>query len=369
MISLPRRSLPLLVLGLLLTACSGLGGAVPTASTPTATAATAGTARGAPSPTPTSATLSPAPPGAPTATATLGTRTPTPAPQAAPPGTVIAAPPHTPTMPVGAASPSLTPTRPGTLLIPLPTVGADTLARLRRPLQLPTRAPGDPCPTAEGRRVNPAFSDAHGAGPVYAVGLGVEGVLRYAAPQDGGPWFIQKVLFVVSPDYRGPVLLRGRQLDGPDEVRFEQGADPAAELLLPDVSGLLGNRPPTPPSGASAAADWGTFPSSVRVRGPGCYAWQADGLDFSAVIVFEAVYCCPPQVSRERAKALASDEWGHRAGTGVVYLVARAGGGPARDRPSSLSRRSAWLAPAAPLLKADRAGHRPGAYPTPGAAG
>lgn len=31
------------------------------------------------------------------------------------------------------------------------------------------------------------------------------------------------VLWFVYPGYSGPVLVRGRQLDGPNELRFERG--------------------------------------------------------------------------------------------------------------------------------------------------
>lgn len=154
--------------------------------------------------------------------------------------------------------------------------------------------------------MHPAFGPAHGDGPVYAVGPGTEGVLRYAAAQGGGPWFVQKVLFVVRPEYRGPVLIRGRQLDGPHEVRSEEGIGPAAELLLPEVNGPRGDGPP-PPGGANASG-WDNSPRFVRVRAPGCYAWQADGLDFSAAIVFEAVHCCPPPGARSRTPAMVGGE-------------------------------------------------------------
>ena len=112
-----------------------------------------------------------------------------------------------------------------------------------------------------------------GDSPVYAVGLGTEGVLRYSGVQEGG-WFYQKVLFLVAPEYSGPVLIRGRQLDGPNEARFDQGPAPPAELPLLPVAG---------------AADWRGNPSIVRFRAPGCYAWQFDGEGFSTVVAFQVV--------------------------------------------------------------------------------
>lgn len=95
-------------------------------------------------------------------------------------------------------------------------------------------------------------------------------------PVDGTEWGFSKVLWVSSPDYDGPALIRGYQIDGTNELRFERGADPPAELRLPE-------------EGGSAPAGWRNWPSHTRVRAPGCYAYQIDGLDFTEVIVFQAV--------------------------------------------------------------------------------
>jgi hypothetical protein len=70
------------------------------------------------------------------------------------------------------------------------------------------------------------------------------------------------------------VLIRGRQLDGPNEVRFEDGVNPGRELRLR----VLG----------SSGGQWYNRASYTRLRAPGCYAWQVDGLRFSRVIVFRA---------------------------------------------------------------------------------
>src|SRR5439155_3288142 len=58
--------------------------------------------------------------------------------------------------------------------------GADAWATLRaRPLQLPTLQPGEPCPAAQRKVVNPAFGLALGGGPVYPVGFDPEGTYYY----------------------------------------------------------------------------------------------------------------------------------------------------------------------------------------------
>lgn len=258
----PRRML-LVICVLLLVACTRPGGDSPilpmTAVVATVAVATA-EARSSPS-------------AAATATVTIpGTRSATPT-QATAASTAMS---PTSTISRGTATRSTTspPTGSGRSLTPQPTVAAEVWDRLRRPLQVPTLEAGGACPKAVGRSAAPAYGPALGDGPVYAVGLGTAGVLRYSGVQEGG-WFYQKVLFAVAPAYRGPVLIRGRQLDGPNEVRFNQGDDPPAELQL--APARPGN------------TDWLDNPTSVRFRAPGCYAWQFDGEDFSEVVIFQAV--------------------------------------------------------------------------------
>jgi hypothetical protein len=88
-------------------------------------------------------------------------------------------------------------------------------------------------------------------------------------------WSGNKVLWIAH-DYRGPVLIRGAQLDGPNQVRFGLGHTPVREMRLSSVGG-------------SSSGGWQNRPSATRLRAPGCYAWQVDGATFSRVIVFSAV--------------------------------------------------------------------------------
>lgn len=154
----------------------------------------------------------------------------------------------------------------------------DVYASLRtRTLRLPVLAPGQSCPRASGRIVSPSFGPALGNGPVYPVGLGTEGIYDLTGAQEEGGWLYAKVLWVGSPDFRGTaVLVRGRQLDGAGELRFDRGPDPANELKL-----HTDGRTPD-------AAGWIDWPSYTRLRGPGCYAYQVDTADRSLVIPFEA---------------------------------------------------------------------------------
>jgi hypothetical protein len=90
-------------------------------------------------------------------------------------------------------------------------------------------------------------------------------------------WGVFKAMWAIDPRYVGPVLIRGRQLDGDDILRFEKGepgfsdqtrAHPTAELH--ESGGYV-------------------HPAVTRVRTLGCYAYQVDGIGFSYSIVFRAI--------------------------------------------------------------------------------
>jgi hypothetical protein len=150
----------------------------------------------------------------------------------------------------------------------------DAWTPIRRPLHIPTIAYGAKCPVARAPRgVNFAaygIGRGIGPGPAYPVGWanGTIPIVWQRNDVDATVWGVQKVLWFVHPSYTGPVLIRGEQIDGPYKVRFERGRIPPAELRLP-----AGTR---------------DRPSYVRIRKPGCYAFQIDGLTFSRTIVFAA---------------------------------------------------------------------------------
>jgi hypothetical protein len=157
-----------------------------------------------------------------------------------------------------------------------------TWARLERPLHTPTIAPGAPCPTSAPDPKGDLSRIGY-VGPAWGVGPGYpvipfdrdRPVLRYEDPIPpesllyGSKWFGQKALWVVDRKaYRGPVLVRGRQVDGMNEVRFGLAPVPAPEQTI------------------SSLAD--AHASTTRIRAQGCHAYQVDGTTFSRVIVFEA---------------------------------------------------------------------------------
>jgi hypothetical protein len=167
---------------------------------------------------------------------------------------------------------------------PLPTPTGDPYATLRgRPLQLPTIGPSAPCPVTTGKVVAPAFGAALGNGPVYPVGLGSEGTTSIGGNLEEGGWIFVKVLWISDLSrYNGPVLVRGGRIDSPGELRFGSGPTPPSELQL------------DPSEGAGSAPGWQDWPTYTRLRTPGCYAFQVDGLTFTQVIPFQAVYSTHP---------------------------------------------------------------------------
>jgi hypothetical protein len=151
----------------------------------------------------------------------------------------------------------------------------------QRPLRLPTLAPGAACPTGSPRAVASWVGPAIGPGPVYSIGYGPgpEAILRIGGSAESGGWYLEKILWLAAPGASGPILVRGRQLDGPNLVRFGDGATPASDLLLSDVSQV---------GVSSGGFGWRNFVAYTRVRAAGCYAYQVDTAAGSEVIVFAA---------------------------------------------------------------------------------
>ena len=155
--------------------------------------------------------------------------------------------------------------------------------KLHRPLHLPKLAPGAPCPVSSvDPRIDWASIDIFGGsgigrGPVYpATGPSSQLAVRPDA-QYPGPWFGTKLFWYVRPSYRGPVLIRGRQLDGNHRLGFNGRDLPRWEMHI-RIGQTVGwdGQPP----GSRGV------PSNIRARTPGCYGVQIDGTRFSRLVVF-----------------------------------------------------------------------------------
>jgi hypothetical protein len=149
---------------------------------------------------------------------------------------------------------------------------------LRRPLQLPEIAPGETCPvklvtTAQAEEVPMSDGQVH---LVQSDPLTYRLAVSYGQDSD---WGTAAAVAFIDGDYNGPLLLRGRQIDGSNELRFGPGVFPDRMLVL------HGGPSDLPGAGPRGVTQNGI---AVRISAPGCYAYQIDSLYGSQVIVFTA---------------------------------------------------------------------------------
>ena len=166
---------------------------------------------------------------------------------------------------------------------------------LRRRLAVPQLPPGSPCPTSS----RDSRGDLHalvgwgagvpawGRGPGFPLLLGPNGPVQPEAelafelppPPGFGEWGVAKAIWFTEAGYApGRILVRGRQLDGPNEARFEDGRPGFTDE---------GRLHPVPE--LRLTADGTGHPSTTRLRAGGCYAYQLDGRTFTRLVVFRAV--------------------------------------------------------------------------------
>lgn len=151
-----------------------------------------------------------------------------------------------------------------------------------RELALKDIGPNEPCPPSTVSKEVPRVALAVGEGPVFAV-LGMSepppasgGVVHFtndlAAMHDD--LYAVKALWAVSGDHPGPLLLRGRQLDGPGEILFQKAENDPVEPSIELSAGT---------------DDWRYFPSAMFIGQEGCFAIQVDGPEMVQAIVFRAM--------------------------------------------------------------------------------
>jgi hypothetical protein len=161
----------------------------------------------------------------------------------------------------------------------------------QRPLTVPRLAADATCPLTPYQAVPPPPNTGpdsldftgRGDGPVYLEVGGVSGVMIYDRPSvwHSQDWGGGNAHFAEHAPNHNFVLVRGHQLDGPNELRIGEGYLPPLEYRLN----------PTPWATQTGWIDAGVYP---RVRAPGCYAFQVDGVNqtdgtsFSYLIVFQA---------------------------------------------------------------------------------
>jgi hypothetical protein len=130
------------------------------------------------------------------------------------------------------------------------------------------------------QRINIFGGSGVGRGPVYAGLGGSDGHFTTQRSEAfPGPWFRGKLFWYVAPGYRGPVLIRGRRLDGAGSLRFGEAERPSSEMRIGRNTSVSWTGQPRGSRGV---------PSAVRIHASGCYGVQIDGASFSRRIVFVA---------------------------------------------------------------------------------
>ena len=163
-------------------------------------------------------------------------------------------------------------------------VAGDVWSTLRaRPVKLPYLDSTPTCPSTKAGTVNPNFGPVLGDGPVYPIGFDTNGAYNFSGTNQKSGWYYLKVLWTADPArYSGPILIRGHQIDGPNELRFGSGANPSLELHLDPANSTIGSGTASDPN------NWPDWPTNTRLRASGCYAYQIDGTNFTTVLTFRA---------------------------------------------------------------------------------
>ncbi|MDP9818297.1 hypothetical protein [Spirilliplanes yamanashiensis] len=158
-----------------------------------------------------------------------------------------------------------------------PSAEVDRYASVRRPWAVAPLAARERCPVTRHRaQPDPRLAGLWGDGPARPAGLGPGAVLEYmaAAAWKDATWGGAKVLWAVDPAVTGLVLIRGKRLDAPGQVAFEDPPTPELGIDVDRYQGLSGG--------------WKDYPSYTRLRAPGCYLYQVDTAQGTSTVVFTA---------------------------------------------------------------------------------
>ena len=181
-----------------------------------------------------------------------------------------------------------------------PVSPASSLAELRnRPFNAPVLGANGDCPSTQSHDLSPVVSGAKGKGPGFGFGPGpayLSGIVMFY------PGAFDNEIWLIEPTYLGPVLIRGRQVNGAQVISFQEptffpnqgfssaGSSPPGQPVttvtiqgspIPFFQEL--DLPASTP--ADAVGLWRMFFARTHIEAPGCYAFQLDGLSFSLVIV------------------------------------------------------------------------------------
>jgi len=172
------------------------------------------------------------------------------------------------------------------------------LAELRhRPLNLPALGPNGICPVTPLPIKTRHFKNEPNLtvsgpvygnhGPIYGIGGAEVGGGIVGPVVTGGHGYYYHVTWLSDATYQGLALVRGRQLDGTQQIIFA-GPLAAGSLVTTDTIDGKATRffdelvlPPGPPIGSG----WRQWPLVQGVPGAGCYGFQLDGPSFQDTFV------------------------------------------------------------------------------------
>jgi hypothetical protein len=180
----------------------------------------------------------------------------------------------------------------------IPTTPPDPFPALRqRPLQLPLVRSNGSCPTTHAREIDYPTRKllVFGNGPVYVQMLQIrqDGMLDLTRLLQSDGFYGIKAPWFSEPQYMGPILVRGRQLDEAATNRLLFGYDEGGRHQLWQEEMRLND---------SCSSGWCSWPGAISISGPGCYGLQIDGEGFTYFIIFKAIYGNTPFDAEEDAR-------------------------------------------------------------------
>lgn len=145
-----------------------------------------------------------------------------------------------------------------------------------RQLTLPTLTPGAACPLSEVQVFGPSQPKSKQA-ERSQVPSRVSGTWPVFMTSQTSFFAGQAVELCVSSEYLGPLLVRGRQIDGPAGMPLAQAPWSSSPAVGAQGLELTGASDP----------GWRAWSGQIAGgTGPGCYGLQADGFTFTSMLIF-----------------------------------------------------------------------------------
>lgn len=155
----------------------------------------------------------------------------------------------------------------------------------QQPLRLPALGTDGSCPQTPKVAVQVYFNPGQtstwtvfGQGPIYGQG-------GLPLLSEHGNYF--SVTYLSDPTYHGAALVRGRKLDGTDQVLFAGALASGNQVKTETIGGkstsLYGEL--VIPAERQATTVWRQWQAIQGVAGPGCYGFEVDGSSFQEIVV------------------------------------------------------------------------------------